>query len=201
MAGAVPAADEAAGEHQPSRCGWDGGDQDESLHAAVKGDVRQKRSLSATLSRSVPPQKPCFYFSLPALHPVGVRITAAVLLTWTLHPACVSSGLPAAPLSSALPANLRCPLAHHPGLHGQVHARRLQRLAGEWDMEWWDWDWDWDLKGCCFLPLNAVWSFLQKLHDKNWPVMTFSRWSVTQKIVQIIAKIYIIILVIIISIK
>ena len=36
-AGAFPPADQAARQHQPSRCGWNGGDQNESVHTTVKG--------------------------------------------------------------------------------------------------------------------------------------------------------------------
>lgn len=43
----------------------------------------------------------------------------------------VSSGVPAASLSSALSAHFCCPLAHHSRLHGQVHACWLQRPSGE----------------------------------------------------------------------
>lgn len=43
----------------------------------------------------------------------------------------VSSGFPAASLSSALSAHFCCPLAHHSRLHGQVHACWLQRPSGE----------------------------------------------------------------------
>lgn len=37
FAGAVPTADKATGQHQPRRCRWHGGDQDESLHTTVQG--------------------------------------------------------------------------------------------------------------------------------------------------------------------
>lgn len=43
-AGAVPTVDEAAGEHQPSRRRWDGGDQDEGLHSALKGEENSSRN-------------------------------------------------------------------------------------------------------------------------------------------------------------
>ena len=100
----------------------------------IKWNPSQLKSCHWRKKKTFIVQHKNIYFDLPVVFWCGLCLLWT-LLPWLLQqlltcaPLC--PGVPAAPLSSALSAHLCRPLAHHPGLHGQIHARRIQWLTSE----------------------------------------------------------------------